>query len=71
MEGIDPTVIVHRLSVDPCCKPIRQKRKSFTLERQKSINEEVAKLLRAKAIREVDYLTWLANVVLLKTVNIK
>ena len=45
MGGIDPTVITHRLNVSPSFKPIKQKRRSFTPERQKSINEEVGKLL--------------------------
>ena len=43
MGGIDPTVITHRLNVSPSFKPIKQKRRSFALERQKSINEEVDK----------------------------
>ncbi|XP_077232461.1 uncharacterized protein LOC143869789 [Tasmannia lanceolata] len=29
MPGIDPKVIVHKLSVDPTCKPIKQKRRHF------------------------------------------
>ena len=41
MGGIDPTVITHRLNVSPSFKPIKQKRRSFELERQKAINEEV------------------------------
>ena len=36
---------------------------------QKAINEEVDKLLQARAIREVEYPEWLANVVLVKKVN--
>ena len=71
MGGIDPAVITHRLNVSPSFKPIKQKRRSFTLERQKSINEEVSKLLQAEAIREVEYLEWLANVVLVKKANSK
>ena len=35
------------------------------------INEEVNKLLKAKAIREVEYPNWLANVVLVKKTNDK
>ena len=66
MGGIDPTVITHRLNVSPSFKPIKQKRKSFAPERQKAINEEVSKFLQAGAIREVEYLEWLANVVLVK-----
>ena len=63
MGGIDPTVITHRLNVSPSFKSIKQKRMSFTPERQKSINEEVDKLLQVGAIKKVEYLEWLANVV--------
>ena len=45
MGGIDPTVITHRPNVSPSFKPVKQKRRSFVPERQKSINEEVHKLL--------------------------
>ena len=69
MEGIDPTVITHRLNVSPSFKPVKQKRKSFAPERQKAINEEVGKLLKAGAIREVEYPEWLVNVVLVKKAN--
>ena len=69
MGGINPTVITHRLNVSPSFKPIKQKRGSFALERQKAINEEVGKLLHAGAIREVEYPEWLANVVLVKKSN--
>ena len=69
MGGIDPAVITHRLNVIPSFKPIKQKRRSFAPERQKVINEEVDKLLHAGAIREVEYLEWLANVVLVKKAN--
>ena len=71
MGGIDPTVITHRLNVNPSFKPIKQKRRSFAPERQKAINEEVGKLLQAGAIREVEYPEWLANVVLVKKANSK
>ena len=70
MGGIDPTIITHRLNNSPSFKPVKQKR-SFTPERQKAINEEVGKLLQAGVIREVEYLEWLANVVLVKKENEK
>ena len=69
MGGIDPTIITHKLNVSPSFKPIKQKRRIFTLERQKAINEEVGKLLQAGAIREVKYPEWLANIVLVKKAN--
>ena len=66
MGGIDPIIITHRLNISPSFKPVKQKRRSFPLERQKAINEEVVKLLQAGVIREVEYPEWLANVVLVK-----
>ena len=69
MGRIDPTIITHKLSVNLSFKPVKQKRISFALERQKAINMEVGKLLQAGAIREVEYPEWLANVVLIKKEN--
>ena len=45
MPGIDPSVIVHRLNINP--SPIRQKKRVFAQERDKAIAEEVRKLLEA------------------------
>ena len=69
MGGIDPALITHRLNVSPSFRMIKQKRRSFAPERQKAINEEIGKLLQANVIREVEYLEWLANVVLVKKAN--
>ena len=71
MGGIDPAVITHGLNVNPSFKPIHQKIRSFALERQKTINEEVGKLLQADAIKEVEYPEWLTNIVLIKKANDK
>ena len=71
MGGIDPALITHKLNIIPSFKPVKQKRRSFSPERQKAINEEVNKLLQAKAIQEVEYPDWLANVVLIKKANSK
>ena len=69
MGGINPAVITHKLNINPSFKPVKQKRRSFIPERQKAINEEVSKLLQARAIREVEYLDWLGNVVIFKKAN--
>ena len=69
MGGIDPAVITHKLNVSLSFKPVKQKRRSFAPKRQKTINEEVGKLLQAGAIREVEYPDWLANVILVKKAN--
>ena len=41
----------------------------FALERDNTIKDEVQKLMAAKFIREVYYLDWLANVVMVKKAN--
>ena len=51
MPRIDPSVIVHRLNVNPTSSPIRQKKRVFAPERDKVIAEEVRKLLEAGFIR--------------------
>ena len=55
MPGIDPSVIVHRLNVNPTSSPIQQKKRAFAHERDKAIADEVRKLLEVGFIREVYY----------------
>ncbi|KAL5575413.1 hypothetical protein UlMin_017112 [Ulmus minor] len=50
IPGIDPTVMVHSLVVDPKARPIKQKRRSFNPERYAAINAEVEKLVEAGSI---------------------
>ncbi|XP_059664113.1 uncharacterized protein LOC132309870 [Cornus florida] len=69
IPGIDPTIIEHRLNVNPNFKPIRQKRRTFTPERNQAISEEVEKLLKADFIQKVYIPDWLANVVLVKKIS--
>ena len=71
MPEIDPSVIVHRLNVNPASSPIRQKKRVFAQERDKAVAEEVRKLLEADFIREVYYPNELANVVMVKKNNEK
>ncbi|KAL0339302.1 UNVERIFIED_CONTAM: hypothetical protein Sangu_1452300 [Sesamum angustifolium] len=62
-KGVNPEVIVHRLNVDLQAKPVKQKKRSFRMEHNKIIEEEVEKLLRAGYVAEVQYMEWLSNVV--------
>lgn len=50
-------------------RPVKQKKKNFALERNQTITKEVEKLLKAPFIREVHYLEWLANVVMVRNPN--
>ena len=61
MLGISPEVIQHTLNVNSKKKPVQQRRRIFTLERDQVVIEEVSKLLTAGFIREVYYLDWLAT----------
>jgi hypothetical protein len=45
MPGIDPSVIVHKLNVDPDYRPVKQKRRSYAPERNQTATNEVDKLL--------------------------
>lgn len=47
-------------------KPVRKKKMTFAADRNQAIMEEFDKLLRVRFIREVTYLDWIANVVLVK-----
>ena len=62
-------VIQHRLNVDPKMKLVQQRRRVFAPERNKAVMDEVNKLLTANFIKEVYYLEWLANVVMVKKAN--
>ncbi|XP_022897821.1 uncharacterized protein LOC111411533 [Olea europaea var. sylvestris] len=66
MLGIDPEVVVHRLNTKPETHPVKQRKRQFAPERRRVIKEEINKLIRAQFIREVNYLDWLANVILVK-----
>ena len=66
MPRVSPEVITHRVNVDPTCHPVKQKRRNFALDHSRAIEEEVSKILEAGFIHEVQYLEWLANVVMVK-----
>ena len=69
MPSIDPGVITHRLNICPSFKPVQQKKRVFTPERDDAIKKEVQKLMTGKFIREVYYPDWLVNVVMVKKAN--
>ena len=69
MPGIDPSIIVHRLNVNPESPLVRQKKQVFAQERDKAVAEEVRKLLEAGFIREVYYPDLLANMVMVRKNN--
>ncbi|RDX88229.1 hypothetical protein CR513_30207, partial [Mucuna pruriens] len=69
MPGLDPRFMCHQLSVKPGSKPITQKKRKQGEEKRAAVKEEVGKLLAPGFIREVQYPTWLANVVMVRKAN--
>ena len=63
MAGIDSTLVSHKLNIIASAKPVRQKIRRFYLYRHQIIQTKVDNLLRVGFIREVKYLEWVANVV--------
>ncbi|GJV58282.1 reverse transcriptase domain-containing protein [Tanacetum coccineum] len=56
----------HRLNVREGCSPIRQKKRGQAPERNKTIQEEVEKLVDAEIMKEVHYHNWVSNPVMVK-----
>jgi hypothetical protein len=69
MPGIPREVIEHHLKIHPDAKPVSQKPRRQSIERQDFIREEVQKLLPAGFIEEVHHPVWLANPVIVPKAN--
>ncbi|XP_075492610.1 uncharacterized protein LOC142530680 [Primulina tabacum] len=64
LMGISPKVAKHKLNIIPGSRPVKQKKRHFGPEKDKIIEEQVKEMLKAGHIREVQFPTWLSNVVL-------
>ena len=67
--GIDPAFICHHLNVNSAIIPQKQPPRYLSKEHVDVIRDEVAKLKRAGAIKEVFYPEWLANTMVVKKKN--
>ena len=66
---VDPTFIYHHLNVNPSVTPKKQPHRCSSREHFVVVKDEVTKLKQAGAIKEVFYLEWLANTVVVKKKN--
>ena len=66
---VDLEFIVHRLNVDPLFPPKKKKPRRSAKEHVEAIKQEVKQLKEAGAIKEVFFLEWLANTVVVKKKN--
>ena len=64
--GVDPSFICHHLNVNPSITPKKQPLRRPSKEHANAIRDKVMKLKKAEAIKEVFYLEWLANIVMVK-----
>ncbi|XP_075507597.1 uncharacterized protein LOC142544433 [Primulina tabacum] len=64
LTGISPLISEHQLNILPGSHPVKQKKRHFGPEKDKVIDEQVKKLLKAGHIRKIQFPTWLSNVVL-------
>ena len=64
--GVDPNLICHYLNVNPSSIPKKQPPRRPSKEHVDAFKDEVTKLKKAGAIKEVFYPEWLANTVVVK-----
>lgn len=64
MPDISTEVISHKLTLYPSAHPVRQKRRAYDEENYRAIQLEVFKLQKMEFIGEINYPTWLSNVVI-------
>jgi hypothetical protein len=67
--GVNRDVIEHSLNVDPTIRPRKQKLRKIFDDKAEGARNEVKRLMSAGVIREVAYLEWLANNVMVKKAN--
>uniref|UniRef100_A0A2N9FJY0 RNase H type-1 domain-containing protein n=1 Tax=Fagus sylvatica TaxID=28930 RepID=A0A2N9FJY0_FAGSY len=67
--GVDPEFVCHELNVSPEYKPVIQKARRTAPQHAEAVREEVERLLKIEAIREVLYPQWLSNTVVVKKKN--
>ena len=69
VSGVDSESIVNRLNMDPSFPPKKQKLRRLAKKHVEAIKQEVKRLKDAVVIKEVFFLKWLANTVVMKKKN--
>jgi hypothetical protein len=71
LYGVNRDIIEHSLNVDPSFRPRKQRLRKMSDDKAEGARNEVKRLLSVGVIREVTYLEWLANTVMVKKANRK
>ena len=66
---VDPNFIYHHLNVNPSITPRKQPPRRLSKDHSDAVKDEVMKFKQAGTIKEVFYLEWLANTVVVKKKN--
>ena len=66
IPGLSPRLVRHKLKVDLNAKTVKQPPRKYRLDVEEKIKLEVQKLLKVGFIEEIECLSWLANIVLVK-----
>jgi hypothetical protein len=69
LYGVNRDVLEHSLNVDPSFRPRKQRLQKMSEDKAEGARNKVKRLLSAGVIREVKYLEWLANTVMVKKAN--
>jgi hypothetical protein len=69
MSGILREVIENHLKIYPDARPVQQRPRKQSVERQNFMYEEIKKLLDTGFVREVHHPRWLANLVVVPKAN--
>jgi hypothetical protein len=69
MPGIPREVIEHKLGLPTGARPVKQKQRRYTPEKQATIRDEINRLLKASFVREVPFPEWLAKPIMIKKPN--
>lgn len=59
MPGLDPSVAVHHLAIDPAYQPVKQEKVCA----KKQVNAEVDKFIQVDFIEPTMYCQWLSSIV--------
>jgi hypothetical protein len=69
LRGVPRDVIEHALRLDPKIPPKRQKLRVISSQKELAVQSEVDQLLDAGVIREIQFTTWLSNIVMVPKKN--
>ena len=67
--SVNPSFICHHLNVNPSITPRKQPPQRSSKDHSDAVRDKVTKLKQAGAIKEVFYLEWLVNTMVVKKKN--